>query len=84
MIVAVKLEKSIWRLKMKFLEGLIRFFRRYELESAAVAFAEAGEIEIAREFLKEAKGNREPERKSEIVYRKARIRHGQPVFSGRR
>jgi len=72
------------RLKMKFLESLIRFFRRYELESAAVAFAEAGEIEIAREFLKEAKGNREPERKSEIVYRKARIRHGQPVFSGRR
>ena len=52
---------------MKFLEGLIRFFRRYELESAAVAFAEAGEIEIAREFLKEAKKSREPERKSEIV-----------------
>jgi len=52
---------------MKFLKGLTRFFRRYELESAAIAFAEAGEIEIAREFLEEAKGSRGPERKPKIV-----------------
>jgi len=36
------------------MKRLKRFFKRYELESAAIAFAEAGEIETAREFLEEA------------------------------
>ena len=43
---------------MGLLKGLVSFFKRYELESAAIAFAEAGEIETAREFLEEAKRER--------------------------
>jgi len=46
---------------MRLLKALLKFFKKYQLESAAIAFAEAGEIEIAREFLKEAKGEKVPE-----------------------
>jgi len=37
------------------MKWLSRFFKKCELQSAAIAFAEAGEIEIAREFLQETK-----------------------------